>query len=79
MYDNFSRNKLMYNGCTKLSSPVQNSLVPKPQLSPKTQLVPRRLGLTLKSCRPPTQPNLPPFTFKQKEGFPPKSQKVRMS
>ena len=61
----------------QLSSPVPKPLVPKPsrpipnpvQLSPKAQLVPRGLGLTLKSYGPPTHPTTPPPTFKHEGGL----------
>ena len=52
-----------HNSSGTLSSPVPKPLVPKTPrptlnqvLSYKTQLVQKGLGLTLKSCRPPTTP-----------------------
>ena len=49
-----------------LSSPVPKPPRPIPnpvQLIPKAQLVPRGLGLTLKSYGPPTTPPHPPHNF----------------
>ena len=60
-----------------LSSPVSKPLVPQPPTQFKNPISPKGLGLTLKSCRPPTTNNHHPITFKHEGEVPHKNPKSK--